>query len=31
MPAIIEAFYPGAVGGHAVADVLFGEPNLELY
>lgn len=27
VPAIIEAFYPGAVGGQAVADVLFGDYN----
>ena len=27
VPAIIDAFYPGALGGQAVADVLFGQYN----
>ena len=27
VPAIIEAFYPGQEGGHALADIIFGEIN----
>ncbi|SCX16229.1 beta-glucosidase [Lachnospiraceae bacterium YSD2013] len=29
IPAIIEGWYPGAEGGHAIAELLFGDANFE--